>query len=87
MAHPRGSGWLPHSQTVGGVWLDDSRLLRARNVTSTAWPFHPVILELKTLIEETPELYDGFQEMFSQVPRVYDEDPTGEPRVCSRFLL
>lgn len=49
--------------------------------------FHPVIKDLQRLIEETPELYEGFLEMFSQVPESIKEDIIGEPQVQQNSLI
>lgn len=44
---------------------------------------HPAVQELKTMIEEDPELYMGFHQMFEQIPDKpkYRVDPTGNPQV------
>lgn len=48
---------------------------------------HPVIQEFRNLIENDPELYQGFQDMFNQVPRKppYNQDPTLKPQVGLHF--
>lgn len=47
--------------------------------------FQPVVQEFQQMIEEDPELYMGFRQMFDQVPDdpKYDVDPLGEPQVGS----
>lgn len=54
---------------------------------STARRFYPAIEDLQTLVKGTLELYKGFHDMFDQVPRSYDEDPTGGPQVRRDILL
>lgn len=72
--------WLPSDQQTLDKWKAD--LIRETEEAG-AVPLLPVIQEFKDLIENDPELYMLFTEMFNQVPNKppYDRDPTGKPQV------
>ncbi|MGC1375377.1 MAG: phosphatidylserine decarboxylase family protein [Anaerolineales bacterium] len=44
---------------------------------------HPVLLEFKELIEDDPEIFMFFNQMFTQVPKrpPYNKNPNGDPQV------
>ena len=86
----QGKAALTPPQT--GVWLAaDQRALQdlrdaggqktGREAQSKA--LLPVVQEFKTLIENDPELYMLFTQMFDQIPRLplYLKDPVGNPQV------
>ncbi len=76
----------PHQ---AGSWLSADRqaLLKERNrlgdtdAGGNAAPLLPVIAEFKALIENDPELFMLFTEMFNQIPREpqFLNDATGKP--------
>lgn len=71
--------WLPRDQGVLEAWL--SNLIA--HVEHKPKPLHPIIEDLKALIEGDAEIYMLFHQMFEQVPHKppYDKDPTGAPQV------
>ena len=77
---PKGSGWLPHPDVMK-KWLQH----QIDNIPNDDTPFHDVIIEFKNLIETTPEIYMGFDLMFEQTKKQYDEDPTHGKQVCDIF--
>lgn len=68
--------WLPSDQNVLKNWLDDL-IATAEQLGDVPW--HPVIKEFHTLVEQDPEIYMLFTAMLTQVP--YKKTPTGEPQV------
>ena len=83
---------IPPAAPETGAWLNADRqaLDDARAALSTqtgqqgaAAPLLPVVDELKTLIENDPELFMLVTQMFDQIPREapYLEDPLGNPAV------
>ncbi len=73
--------WLPSDQQVLEDWRAD--LIRKTDALPEGAPLLPVIQEFKELIENDPELYMLFTQMFEQVPRKppFLTDPTGMPQV------
>jgi len=73
--------WLPADQQVLEEWLTD--LIRETDALAEDAPLLPVIQELKELIENDPELFMLFTQMFEQVPQKppFLTDPTGKPQV------
>ncbi|HPF11641.1 MAG TPA: phosphatidylserine decarboxylase family protein [Flavobacteriaceae bacterium] len=69
--------WLPSDRLVLENWLKDLIV----EVENTPKPMHPVILELKDLIESDPKLFMLFTLMFQQVPEKYKHNPAGGPQV------
>ncbi len=71
--------WLPSDQKTLDEW---KKGIISESAAENA-PLLPVIQEFKDIIENDPELYMLFNEMFNQVPRKppYDKDPTGQPQV------
>jgi phosphatidylserine decarboxylase len=71
--------WLPSDQTILEDWL--AKLIAT--VENTPIPLHPVVDELRQLIETNPTIYMLFNQMFKQVPHKppYNRDPTGKPEV------
>lgn len=71
--------WLPTDQTFLDNWL--TRLIA--EVERAPQPLHPVVDELRELIETDPTVYMLFHQMFAQVPHKppYNKDPTGKPQV------
>jgi len=53
------------------------------DISAKAKPLHPVIQEFKDLIENDPEIYMFFNQMFDLIPHKapYDEQPDGKPQV------
>jgi phosphatidylserine decarboxylase len=87
---------LAYAQAPSGAWLraDQQALQRAgqrsapQNMDqddSTTW--QPVIREFKALIENDPELYMLFTQMFEQIPSTpaYLKDPVGNPQVRNYY--
>ena len=75
----RAGRWLPSDHRILDDWI---RTLVA-DVHSTERPLHPLVQELKDLIEGDAHLYMRANQMFTQVPRKrpYDKSPSGEPQV------
>lgn len=77
--------WLPSDQAVLDQWLG----ALVADVDARPRPLHPVIEELRSLIEGDPEVYMLFHQMFEQVPHrpPYNKDPTGKPQVRDYHLM
>lgn len=73
--------WLPSDQNVLEDWRAD--LIRETDALPEAAPLLPVIREFQEHIENDPELYMLFNQMFEQVPQKppFLTDPTGKPQV------
>ncbi len=71
--------WLPSDHETLTKWM--TTLLR--EVDAEEKPLHPVIEDFKQFIENDPEIFMLFHQMFEQVPRKppYNKDPTGKPQV------
>ncbi|MFA5420387.1 MAG: phophatidylserine decarboxylase associated domain-containing protein, partial [Bacteroidales bacterium] len=71
--------WLPTDHAVLNQWMKD--LIAEAEADQS--PLLPVVDELKQLIENDPEVYMLFHQMFDQVPNKppYNQDPTGKPEV------
>jgi phosphatidylserine decarboxylase len=71
--------WLPTDHAFLVRWLE------AMVAKTHAQPraLHPVIADLRQLIETDPEIFMLFNQMFEQVPKrpPYDRDPCGRPQV------
>ncbi|CCL99549.1 uncharacterized protein FIBRA_01567 [Fibroporia radiculosa] len=79
VAH-RVGGWLPQDHSVLRAWLAD----KIKALETFDGVFDPVITEFQELIENNPEIYQGFHRMFDEVPAKppYNNDPTGlQPQV------
>ncbi|MBE0586040.1 MAG: phophatidylserine decarboxylase associated domain-containing protein, partial [Desulfofustis sp.] len=71
--------WLPSDQLFFDQWL-------ARLVEGTEFdegPLLPVIQEFKALIEDDPQLFMQFNQMFDQLPdgEAFSKDPSGKPQI------
>ncbi len=73
--------WLPSDQKTLNEWKE--KLVQDADGEARKRPLFPVIQELKTLIENDPELYMLFTQMFTQIPHnpKYAKDPMGEPQI------
>ena len=71
--------WLPSDQKVLDEWIQNQILESETNNIKLL----PVITEFKELIENDPELYMYFHQMFDQIPHKvkFRKDPTGKPLV------
>lgn len=69
--------WLPSDQSILENWM--TTLIN--EVEKHKKPFHPVIEEFKSFIENDAEVYMLFSQMFKQVPLKYKTDPSGQPQV------
>jgi phosphatidylserine decarboxylase len=71
--------WLPSDHAFLRSWLE----AMIRKAAEESRSLHPVVAELRDLIETDPEIFMLFSQMFEQVPRrpPYDKDPTGKPQV------
>lgn len=60
-----------------------AKIIREANAASSSTTLLPVIQEFKDMIEDDPELYMLFTEMFEQVPNKapYTTDPSGMPQI------
>jgi phosphatidylserine decarboxylase len=81
LVHHRVGGWLPRDQRVLEAWIEKKIEQASR---SKPEDFHPVIKEFQCLIEEDPEIWMAFHQMFEQVPKKppYIDDPTKKLQVC-----
>lgn len=77
--------WLPDDQAVLNTWMQDL----ITRVDSSDVELLPEVAELKAMIEQDPELYMYFNQMFAQVPESagYKADPTGAPQVRDYHLM
>lgn len=75
----RVGAWLPSDHAVLSQWLD----ALSQEVEKNPKPFHPVIQEFQSFIENNPDIYMLFSEMFTQVPRKppYNKNPANGPQV------
>ena len=73
--------WLPSDQQALEDWRAD--LIRETDALGDDAPLLPVIQEFKKLIENDPELFMLFTQMFEQVPHKppFLTDPTGKPQI------
>lgn len=71
--------WLPSDQAVLDRWL--AKQIRA--VDANPKPLQPVVQEFKDLIENDPQLYMYFHQMFEQLPNkmLFQTTPAGRPQV------
>jgi len=71
--------WLPSDQQFLNKWIGD--LIGEKE--SSKGSLLPVIQEFKALIEDDPEIYMLFSQMFDQVPNraPFNQDPTGKPQI------
>lgn len=78
--------WLPRDQRALEAWLDG---LIDHVTANPPAALHPVVDELRTLIESDAEVDMLFHLMFEQVPHKppYDKDPTGAPQVRDYHLM
>lgn len=79
--------WLPSDQRILDEWV--GRLISRVESRATRKDLHPTVQALKELIEETPEIYMWFHQMFAQVPRTaqFAETPMGTPQVRDYKLM
>ncbi|KAF9499322.1 hypothetical protein BDN71DRAFT_1441915 [Pleurotus eryngii] len=73
-------GWMPQNRRVLRSWIA-RKLVQAGDPIANSTNWHSVIQDFRRLIEEVPEIYKGFHEMFTQIPPEYENDPTGKPQV------
>lgn len=71
--------WLPSDQAFFDKWLAEL----VEGTGSADEPLAPVIQEFKELIEDDPQLYMLFNQMFAQIPdkEPFKHDPTGNPQI------
>jgi phosphatidylserine decarboxylase len=71
--------WLPSDHATLTSWM--ATLIQEADAEEK--PLHPVIEDFKQLIENDPEIFMLFHQMFEQVPTKppYNKDPTGKPQV------
>ncbi len=71
--------WLPSDQLFFDQWM--AKLTEGKESANA--PLLPVIQEFKNIIEEDPQLFMLFNQMFDQVPRntSFRKDPTGRPQI------
>ena len=73
--------WLSSDQAFLDQWLDGM----IQRTHSEEKALHPVIADFQDLIENDPEIFMLFNQMFEQVPKKapYNKDPTGKAQVRS----
>lgn len=71
--------WLPSDQQFFDEWL--TKLVEG--TASSGKPLLPVIQEFKDLIEEDPQLFMLFNQMFEQIPKEkkFTKDPAGKVQI------
>lgn len=71
--------WLPSDQQT----LDQSAKALVQRTKASEKPLLPVVQEFKELIENDPELFMLFNQMFDQIPDSpkFKNDPTGNPQI------
>ena len=71
--------WLPSDQAFFDQWL--TTLVEGTAAVDES--LQPVIQEFKALIQEDPQLYMLFNQMFAQIPNSpsFRKDPTGKPQI------
>ncbi len=70
--------WLPSDQTFLNQWME----ARIKQADSIAAPFPAVIEDFKNLIENDPEIYMLFNQMFVETSKHhYNKTPIGTPQV------
>jgi phosphatidylserine decarboxylase len=71
--------WLPSDQAFLDKWLE--AIIQKSIAEEKA--LHPVIADFQHLIENDPEIFMLFNQMYEQVPKKspYNKDPTGFPQV------
>jgi phosphatidylserine decarboxylase len=67
--------WTPTDQQAYNAWFQEVINNRVNA------PLQPVIQEFKDLIENDPELFMLFTQMYQQLPDNYTTDPTGETQI------
>ncbi len=72
---------LPSDQKELAAWC--AKVIREADAQGDKTQLSPVVREFKELIENDPELYQLFTQMFEQIPDkpLFQEDPTGAPQV------
>lgn len=71
--------WLPSDEAFLRRWLE--AMLEKTQLEQRA--LHPEIQDFRNLIESDAQIFMLFNQMFSQVPRRYQQDPSGQPRGCT----
>lgn len=71
---------MPRNAAVLKSWLA-KKIEQAGDPEANSSSWHSVIRDFQRLIEDTPEIYKGFHEMFTQIPPDHEDDPTGQPQV------
>ncbi len=77
--------WQQSDQLFFDKWLAEL----VNGIESVEKPLLPVIQDFKELIEEDPELYMLFNQMFDQLPEstAFSKDPTGNPQIQNYQLM
>lgn len=70
--------WLPRDRQEITPWLTQKLAQLAANDTI---PLAPTIVALQQLVEGDVYLHELSQDMFTEIPPAYVNDPTGEPQV------
>ena len=69
--------WLPEDNASLREWINK----KARQVKKDSIPSIPVVAEFKAMVISDPQLYMLFNEMLSEVPTKYSNDPEGNPEI------
>ena len=75
-------GWMPRNRETVRSWVA-KKLEQAGDPSERAPSWHAVIQEFRRLIEDNPEIWKGFHEMFTQIPAGHENDPVGGCQVSS----
>ncbi|MGL1931832.1 MAG: phosphatidylserine decarboxylase family protein [Desulfotalea sp.] len=80
-SHYKVGQWLPSDQLFFDQWLT----ALVAGTESSDRPLVPVVQEFKDLIEEDPQLYMLFNQMFEQIPKskAFSKDPTGKVQITN----
>jgi len=70
-------GWLPKDSASLRTWINS----KVKQVKANPPPPNPVVAEFKAMVIADPQLYMLFNEMLSEVPAKYANDPAGNPEI------
>ncbi|KAF9559667.1 hypothetical protein CPC08DRAFT_763188 [Agrocybe pediades] len=87
--HHRVGGWMPKNHADLESWLAKKIETAEHNQRTQESYKHPVIAEFRDFIENDPEIYMAFHQMFDEIPSKppYNNDPTGKPQVRDCKLM
>jgi len=69
--------WLPQDRATLRTWISN----KVQQVKDNPPASTPVVAEFKAMVFADPQLYMLFNEMLSEVPKKYVDDPAGHPEI------